>query len=241
VTTPTEVDGAGAVGASTDDDIGPVPAIPVLEADVHHASQHALRHPSPVRERDPQPLARLRELGRTVRRVPRRRWPPLRLRLIEPPLDGRRRISWHFGAYDGRPVEVVLEMERHVDGQHRGIVACAEREAEQERSEPHHDDPGGTGRGSHLRLLSKPRTEERRPASVSSSAVVSRSCSLRGVRVRHRRPSTIWLSQPRQSRTRPSPRLIGFSPATAVFQLPGRERHLALRRDIVMEKVRAWR
>ena len=45
---------------------------------------------------------------------------PVRLRLIEVPLDGSESLHRHLGAHDGGVVEVILEVQGHVGRQHRG-------------------------------------------------------------------------------------------------------------------------
>ncbi len=46
------------------------------------------------------------------------------LRFIEAPLDGSENLRRHLGAHDGGSLEMVFEVERHVDGEGRGAAAA---------------------------------------------------------------------------------------------------------------------
>ncbi len=66
------------------------------------------------------------------------RGPPAssRLRLIEAPLDKRGHLRGHLGAHDGGGVEMVFEVERHVNGKWRGFAAAKAQHARQQHARP---------------------------------------------------------------------------------------------------------
>ena len=61
-----------------------------------------------------------------------RRSLPLRLWFIEAPLDGSENLRRNLGAHDRRGIEMVFEVQRHVDGERRGPAAAEAQHARQQ-------------------------------------------------------------------------------------------------------------
>ncbi len=57
---------------------------------------------------------------------------PIRLRLVKAPLDRVGNVRRQFGPRHGGSLEMVFEVERHVDGERRGAAAAEAQDARQQ-------------------------------------------------------------------------------------------------------------